>query len=154
MAVWLLDGSFIQIVLVAHVFGIYKDIFVQYISGVVHFVGTLRHITILSLVFSERNYLWKCCIITDQVFGMQALEASFNIWLACCNSTYGVQYFQSDPKPSIKRCLQVCQINWSCMAVEQSAYLVALHPASAVVITMTAYTSIFFNIVQRLTTHR
>ena len=28
------------------------------------------------------NYLWMCCIIKDQVFGMRALEGSFNIWLA------------------------------------------------------------------------
>ena len=68
-------------VLGAHVFGIYDDIFVQYILGVIHFLGTLRHMMILFLVFSA-NYLWICCIITNQVFGMRAFEASFNIWLA------------------------------------------------------------------------
>ena len=68
-------------VLGAHVFGIYEDIIVQNISGVIHFLGTLRHMMILFLVFSA-TYLWICCIITDQVFGMRAFEASFNIWLA------------------------------------------------------------------------
>ena len=40
MAVLLLGGSFVQIVLGAHVLGIYEDIFVQYISGVIHVLGT------------------------------------------------------------------------------------------------------------------
>lgn len=40
MAVLLLGGSVYQIVLGAHVFGIYEDIFVQYISGFIHVLGS------------------------------------------------------------------------------------------------------------------
>ena len=103
MVVLLLGWSFVQIVLGVHVFGIYKDYSCSVHLGRYPCSCGLTTGNEFVLCFLRANLFCICSIITDQVYGMQAFEASFNILLAFnCLLQFDlrVQYYQSDPKPS------------------------------------------------------
>ena len=115
MAILLLGGSFIQDRIGSLVFGIYKDIFVQYTSGVFHFLGDLTTCNDFVPCVLRANFFYGHVVLLQTKYSVCGLSRAHltSGWLLStwCNSTHGDQYLQSDPKPLTKRYLQVCQID-------------------------------------------